>query len=456
MPSVGNLMEIARRALSSQQIALTTTGHNIANANTENYSRQRVVMQPTNPSPRYEFLVGTGIDVNAIKRVSDQFINAQLNQQQQSLGWFETMESKYSQLEEAYGEPSEMGLSNAINMLFDSWNNLANNPDDLNARDIVLQRAQNLAQRFNSTSERLTNIQTSVKKEFSNSVDEFNSLSKRIADINSQIVSRSGGSNSGDLLDQRDALLRRMSELANVKISESDNGQVMLSLNGKVFLQRNNYIEIEMPKESSNLSDLKWSDSNKTVNLQNGIMAALAKFHDEIIPESIKELDSLAVSIAENINSIHETGYGLDGSTSNRFFDSATTNAANIKVDQNIVADVNKIAASSDLHTGNGDLALQISRIQDKTFSIKNKTATFSDYFGDMIASLGNAKQEATASKQGQQLFVGQLEQDRQAVSGVSLDEEMTNLVKYQKAYQAAARLVTMADDLADTVLNMV
>ncbi|NOY60357.1 MAG: flagellar hook-associated protein FlgK [Calditrichaeota bacterium] len=456
MPSVGNLMEIARRALSSQQIALTTTGHNIANANTENYSRQRVEIQPTNPLQQYEFFIGTGADVSAIKRVSDQFINAQLNQQQQSLGWFETMESKYTQLEEVFGEPSEVGLSEAINNLFDSWNNLANNPDDLSARDIVLHRAQSLAQRFNSISARLTNIQDSIKKEFSNSVDEFNRLSKQVADINLKIVSRSGGSNSGDLLDQRDILLKRMSELANIKISESDNGQVMLSLNGKVFLQRNNYIEMEMPKESSNLSDLKWSDSKTPVSLQNGIMAALTKFHDEVIPESIEGIDSLAVSIAENVNSIHETGYGLDGSTSNRFFDPATTNAANIKVDQNIVADVRKIATSSDLNNGNGDLALQISQIQDKNFSIKNSMATFSDYFANMIASIGSSKQEATANKQGQQLFVGQLEEDRQAISGVSLDEEMTNLVNYQKAFQAAARLVTLADDLADTVLNMV
>lgn len=456
MPSVGNLMEIARRALSSQQIALTTTGHNIANANTENYSRQRVEMQPTTPTPQYDFLVGTGVDVKAVNRVRDQFIDAQLNQQQQTLGWFETMESKYTQLQEAFGEPSDVGLGTAINNLFDSWNNLANHPDDLSARDIVLHRAQSLALRFNSISERLTNVQEGVKKEFSNSVDEFNNLAKQIADINFKLVSRTGGSNSGDLLDHRDTLLKRMSELADIKISESDNGQVMLSLNGKVFLQRNNFIEIKIPEKSSSLSDLQWSDSNAPVNLQNGIMAALANFHDQVIPASIEGIDALAVSVAENINSIHQTGYGLDGSTNNHFFDPETTSAANIQVDQNIVADVNKIAASSDTNGGNGDLALQISQIQDKAFSIKNKTATFSDYYGGMIASLGNSVQEANANKQGQQLFVGQLEQDRQAIAGVSLDEEMTNLIKYQKAYQAAARLVTMSNDLADTVLNMV
>ncbi len=456
MPSVGNLLEIARRALSSQQIALTTTGHNIANANTENYSRQRVEMQSTNPSQKYEFLIGTGVDVNAIKRVSDQFVNAQLNQQQQSLGWLETMESKFTQLEEALGEPSDVGLSAAINTFFDSWNNLANNPDDMSARDIVLNSAQDLAQQFNSISERLTDLQNNMQQEFSNSVDEFNSLAKQVAHINVELASRSNSSDSGDLLDRRDTLLRRMSELADVKISESDNGQVMLSLNGKVFLQRNNYIEIEMSGQGSTLADLRWSDSNAPVNLQNGIMAALANFHDEIIPQAVDDIDSLAVSIANNINSIHETGYGLDGNTNSQFFSYESTSAANIKVDPNIAADVTKIAASSDLEGGNGDLALQISQIQDQSFKINNKTTTFTDYFGSMIASLGNSKKEATANKQGQQLFIGQLEQDRQAISGVSLDEEMANLIKYQKAYQAAARLVTAANDMADTVLNMV
>jgi len=456
VPSVGNLMEIARRALLSQQIALSTTGHNIANTNSENYSRQRVEMQPTNPLQQYDFLIGTGVDVNAVKRVSDQFINAQLNQQQQSLGWFKTMESKYAQLEETFGEPSDVGLSTAINNLFDSWNNLANNPDDLSARDIVLQRGQALAQRFNSMSARLKDMQQSVQQEFSNSVDEFNSLAKQVADINLRLVSKTGGSNSGDLLDQRDTLIKQMNKIANIKVSENENGQVMLSLNGKVFLQRNNYIEMQMPEESSNLSELKWSDSKAKVNLQSGSMAALVNFHDQIIPEYINKLDSLAVSIAENINNVHKTGYDLNGSTNNNFFDPATTNAANIKIDVNIAADVRKIAASSDLTGGNGDLALKISQIQDKSFAIGNATVSFSDYFGNMIASLGNSKQEATTSKHGQELFVGQLEQDRQAISGVSLDEEMTNLVKYQKAYQAAARLVTMANDLADTVLNMV
>ncbi len=456
MFGIRDLLNIARSGLFAQQAGLNTTGHNIANATTEGYSRQRAELGTSQPALWGPSAMGAGVDVIGVKRIRDQYIDAQLRAQDQSLGWWETMETKLSQLEDAFGEPSDTGLGAAINAFFDSWQDLANAPDNMVARDAVLSKGRTLALKFNYLNDKLTDLQRSLDSEVSGQVDEFNSLTKQLAQLNGRLSTfGANAQGAADLLDQRDRLLDRLSHLANVQVVENDAGQVMLSLDGKVFLEKTNATELRGTRSDTSLTQLSWSDADRLVTINNGSLGALMDLRDNVIGKYSTKLDELAVDIANGVNEVHATGYGLNGHTGLSFFASTVTGAADMRIDSQIAADSRKIAASSNAQQGNGDIALAISQLQQEN-KAANSTMTFANFYGGMIGEIGSLMQEATSFSQGQSLMVQQLENQRESEMGVSLDEEMTNLIKYQRAYQATAKLVSMADEMAQTILNMV
>ena len=456
MFGIRDLLNIARSGLFAQQAALNTTGHNIANATTEGYSRQRVELEASQPAFWGSHAMGAGVDVVGVKRMRDQYLDAQLRTQGQSLGWWETMETKLTQLEDSFGEPSDTGLSATINAFFDSWQDLANDPDNMVARDAVLSKGRSLTLKFNYLDGQLTDLRKTIDSELGSQVDQFNSLTKQLAQLNGQLnIFDANSQGAADLLDQRDRILEQLNHLANIQAVENDAGQVMLSLGGKVFLEKTNVTELRGTLSDGNLTQLSWSDGNKRVSLSNGSLGALMELRDNVIDKYSTKLDELAVDIASGVNELHATGYGLDGLTGLNFFNPDVTGAADIRIDSQIASDSRKIAASSNTQQGNGDIALALSQIQQEN-KAANSTMTFANFYNGMIGEIGSLKQESASFSQGQSLIVQQLESQRESQMGVSLDEEMTNLIKYQRAYQATAKLVSMADDMAETVLNMV
>ena len=456
MSGVGNVLEIARRALFAQQAALDTTGHNIANANTEGYSRQRAQIRADTPIILNSLKFGTGADISAIERVRDRYIDSQLDAQKQSLAWWETIETKNALLEEVFGEPSEAGLSAIMNRFFDSWQDLANDPDSASERERLRYVGNSLTRKFNEISDRIESLQNEITIEFKELISEFNALFEKIRSLNQKFTSSNPmGGVSGDLLDERDRILSRMNEIANIQTVYSDNGQAIVSLGGKVFIDKSHVIEIDTDSSEMDFNYLIWDDGTRTNRANNGELGALAETKLNAIPQVLSNLDDLAESIVENVNSVHFNGYGLDGSTGNYFFSASGTSASSIQLDLSIQENSDKIVSSSDEMSGNGDVALEISQLQDVKI-LTDQTATFNDFYGGMISTIGFMKQEASTQKEGQMLFVNQIEQYQQSYSGVSLDEEMANMIKFQRAYQAAAKLVTTADEMAETVLSMV
>jgi flagellar hook-associated protein 1 FlgK len=451
---IRNLLNTARSGLFAQQTALNATGNNIANANTEGYSRQRVEMQASRSTAWGSYAIGSGVEVATIKRMRNEYIDSQYRSQSQSLNYWQTLETQLSTLENTFGEPSDSGLSTTINAFFDSWQDLSNDPDSVIARDSVLFKGRALAQKFNYLHSQLVDQQKTVTSEITDQASELNSLAGQIAQLNSHLNAISPGSEgTANLLDQRDKLLDRMNEIADVQVVESSNGQVTLSLGGKIFVEHTGVTAMSAT-QVGNSSQLTWSDGSQ-VNLTNGSLAALMKFRNETIPEYSDQLDSLAVDIVQGVNDIHSTGHGLDGVSGVAFFDADATGAGDIAVNSQIAADSRLIAASSDLQNGNGDIALAISQIPQENLAASG-TMTISDFYAAMISQLGNEASEAVSFADGEELVVQQLDGQRQEEMGVSLDEEMTNLIIYQRAYQAAAKLVTMADEMAQTILDMV
>ena len=456
MPSVNSLLEIARRGLSASQIGINTTGHNITNAEVEGYSRQRVNLQTNSPLYYSGYAIGTGVDVDGITRIRDQFLDKQINLQKQSLGYFQALETKYNQLESIYGEPSDTGLASSLNSFFSSWQDLANDPDSLDSRNLVYQSGYALSNKFNSLHFKLTDLQDSLEPDFDETVIQFNSYTRQLGEINVQLTAvGQASSQAGDLLDARDQLLQDISEIADVNIQKNQYGQVMLSLGGKMFLERDHVVELELPADSSDFSDVQWADTHNTAKISNGKLHGLIEMHDNVLGDQLEKLDNLALGLVSSINTLHNSGYGIDGSTNLNFFDGDTTGAKDIKLDVNMENDVRKIATSADGTGGNGDIALQISQLQDERV-LANYQNTFSEYYSGIVSENATRLLEVQTNVEGQEIFVSQLEEQQAAVASVSQDEEMTNLIKFQQSYQAAAKLVTLAEEMMQTVLGLI
>ena len=429
--------------------------------------------------------LGTGVSVTSIERIRDEFVDSQLQTEQQNMSNLETLETNYTRLESIFNEPSETGLGDLLNKFYDSWQDLANEPTSLLMRDFVVSNAEMLTNKFHTMNSQLNNLSNDIYQEYVNQIEQFNSITQQLADINVLLGSaETENVQSASILDQRDALLTDLSKLADVKVSKNQSGQVMLSLDSKVFLERTTVTTMSEPPMGTSLAQIKWSEGSSNYALSGGSLGALVDFHDDVIPSYQEQLDHLAVGVATSTNKLHSQGYGLDGSTNTNFFTASTSGAADIRVNNEILSNKQKVAASSDENMGNGDLALQISQLSDMklipgdSFNSKNllassgmetivqqlidenfilsDTMSFTDYYANIIFSVGQDTLNATVAREGQEMYVQQLKTTSESVSGVSLDEEMTNLIKYQQAYQASAKLVNLADELAETVLNLV
>ncbi len=453
MSGIRNTLEIARSALVSSQMALDVTGNNIANANTEGYSRRRAVMKSEYQRTAQNFVIGKGVIVSRIERTRDQYIESQLRTQQQSLSYWETMQTKYARLEDIFTEPSETGLGEMMSRFFDSWQGLATDPQSFTARNDVLQKANSLAAKFRSTTKHISDLKDEIRSEFNKQLEKFNSLAEQLAEINIQLPLSQ--EQAADLLDRRDNLLMQMNKIVNVQTMENEYGQVTISLGGKVLLENSKVIKVVEGSADEPLNTIHWEDNSRASKASNGQLAALATFHDETLQDYSDQLDELATSLVEKVNELHKTGYGLEGSTNVNFFDPSTTGAADIRVSSEVADNAEKIAASEDGNGGNGEIARKIAQLVNDS-TVVNNSFSFHDYYGATIARLGNDVQDTTVKRDGQKMLVNQARTHQEAVSGVSLDEEMTNLIQFQRAYQAAAKLINVVDEMMDTILRMV
>lgn len=456
MPGINNILEIGKSSLYAHQTAINITGQNIANVETEGYSRKVAVFSPSITLLGEKLNLGSGVNIASIQRIRDRYIDNQLSFQNQTLSYWKTMDAKHEILEQIFEEPSSTGLATIMNDFFSSWNELANNPENPSMRDNVIYKGDALAKKINFIEDRLTNLHREISDEIGVEINKFNDYAMQIVEINRKLayVNKEGGGVS-NLLDERDKLLAKMDEIADINVTENTDGQVNLILNGKVFLQKAHLIKIDSSKLDENLGHINWEDGSVSDQASGGKFGALIELREEIIPENLQKLDELAKTMVESVNNIHKSGYGLDGSTGINFFDEAGLNAHNIHINTQLLSNNEYLAASSDGNAGGGTNAVQLANLQDQ-FTMSGNTLTFTDFYANMVTAEGNRRKEATILLDGQEQFVNSLTAYQQSISGISLDEEMTNLIKFQRGYQAAARLITVADEMYETIINLV
>lgn len=569
-------LEIGRRGIQTQQRALDVTGHNISNANTDGYTRQRALMQATDPyaypgynRPTGPGQLGTGVEVTEIERVRDAFIDTQVRHENSPAGEWNARMGTLAKLEAVLNEPSDTGLRSVLTQFWSDLQTLVNRSDDGSVRKVVRQSGIEVANTFNSLDQRLAAIQQDLNNSVGIKVDQVNNLADQVYKLNKQIVQvESLGDNANDLRDRRDVLIDELSTLAKINTSENSNGSVTVTIGGRILVNDQSANKIKTVNAGPyNYSSVVWDNDDTAVNLSSGEIQGMIYSRDVITEDKRAEINNMALRFMTLFNGQHQLGYGLDSNTdvpnyipgstgvnakltawgapatfdfsvpqslivmvdngdpqiitlNNDYtdsvdptdptallaainsqltgavadVDSATgqlyftsgltgasssvivtgeaagvlgfgriffngTGSGDMRVDSNI-DDVNHIAAASEAPTGspltvaqgdNGNALKLVALQHDYTTMGKY---TFDDYYRGITAQLGVESQAAQRMYENQSIVLEQLEVQKQQVSGVSLDEEMTNMIKFQHAYNSAARVITAVDEILETIIS--
>lgn len=450
---ISRIFDISRRSLASYQKALDVTSHNIANASNPNYSRQQVTFVTETPEVTSGMIWGTGVKIDHVQRAQNQLLEYQLLNNTPGYYSNEKQSELLGQIEQFFSEPTELGMSNLINGFFDSWNELAVTPNSVPLRNNVIYSAQKLASKVDSINDNLDIIKSDIVSEFKNDVDKLNNYLSQIQNLNKKIFEmKSIGTQPNDLLDERDKLIRQLSELANINVSYDSNNVASISIGGVFAVDGNTSMTFEMHNSEGQLS-LRAKGNNNTVTLRNGEMYALYDVYSNKIPDYENQMDTMVSTIVAEVNALHSNAYTLEEPPVNgvNFFVEGVN--GRLIINDEILDDPNKIAVSEDGTSGNGNIALQIADIADKKL-INN--LSISDAYSSLISGIANQKQTADELAQTEKLVIEQLELQKASYSGVSLDEEMSNVIKFQRSYDASAKMIKVADEMLETILNMV
>lgn len=563
MATLSNSLSIGSRALFTQQGAMTTTGHNISNMNTEGYSRQETRTFAEKPNMDG---TGGGVKRGIIKRVFDRFAQSKVIQEKTNSAVYHTREEFLEKVEIVFNEMEGAGLRKALNEFWDSWSLLANEPESDAARAKVRDRSDALATRFRNMFTELRTIRSEANGQVAGIVSEINSTAKQIATLNREISNfEIGDKVANDARDQRDKLLEDLSSLVDMQWFEDENGEINVSIasGGWTLVESRKVHELEASLVGGEVGMYHIEGVGKneykrdlTNNVISGSLKETLVIRDSTIVNYMQQLDDLAFGLAHKVNLNHTTGTGLDSASEqmkssfglnedareqplpfikdgvlqlhlvdgensfletyeleilagsdtvgdivqrindtvgnpsileawieddgsviiqskdgnrfifgedtsefisvmgfNNFFESLR-GAEDFRISDRIMKDPTKISTGKDLIPGDNSVALAIAKLQTEP-TMKNDTMTFDEFYNGVLADVGLRIQRNQIDKEHQDNLLEQFVSIRDSVSSVNLDEEMTNMVQQQKAYEAAAKYLTVVDEMMETVIRM-
>jgi flagellar hook-associated protein 1 FlgK len=575
-------LDIATRALRTQQTLVDIANQNVANANTPGYSRQSGELRTTAPFPiptrnagGRPGQLGTGVEVAEVRRARDGFLDYQVRNQLTSQSNWDIQRDSLKQIESVVNEPSANGLASLMSKYWKGWQELANNPSDSAVRANLIEQGKAVASAFQSNVQRFQQQQRDLDQQVGLAVTDVNSYAQQIANINQQVVQiEAGGLRANDLRDRRDQLVDKLSSLVKISSVESAAGSLTIYVGNRQLVDRStaNKLQAVVPSGQP-FYQVQWMDGTPTT-IADGKLAGIVTSRDSLVALRITDLDTLAGRVIESVNALHTSGVGLDGRSGRNFF--AGTNASTIAVDpaltaaggtgvlaaarmtaaippatgftwasgdssnavaiaqlQNSVGQRNVTAAGAmvpgqvvgpstvqgldlsraavnttytlsvvaggapnnvptvTISNGSSSVAATVTvgtdasgnqimavdapgmglrmtvsaaagTTQDaaligfngRTVVTQASPSTIGNQYGQVVARVGVASSTAQTQSANQAVLVNQLQRNKQNVSGVSLDEEATHLIQYQRAYQAAARVISVVDSMLDTLIN--
>jgi len=496
-------LNIGVRALSAAQVALYTVSHNISNADTAGYSRQVIVQKASSPlkTGTGSGMIGTGVDIQTIMRVRNVFLDNRYWNENAKYGEWSVKSSGLSEMESLLNSSSDDGLDDVLKSFISSMEDLLNDPSSDSVRSAVATEGEALCRYLNNMAGILQDLLEDYNSCIKAKVDEINSYARQICELNKQIYKAElDGSTANDLTDQRTVLVDKLSAIADVEVSEVSmgtlpNGQedirFCIKINGISLVNHFEVNELECYTDDKGIYGVRWADTGNDITFEGGEIKGYLDMCNgnglngefKGIPYYMDQLDTFARTLAKAFNegiyadgqshcAGHAGGVGLDDSTGIRFFsydgksseelmesgsdmDSIYSNitAANISLSSDVKNDTDKIAvASASGEAENSDNLSDLLKIFDDARVFANGTPE--DYINSMYTTIGVEVSFSSRLSGNHENILSHIDNNRNSVSGVSLDEEATNLVIYQQAYNAAAKAISVMDEILDVTIN--
>lgn len=467
-------LNLGARSLQTQQLGIEIAGHNLANVNNPAYARQRLQLQTSQTIPDAVGPQGTGAEASAIQQVRDPLIDKQLANEISVSGYLESAQKalQYAQANlgqqvdrqatgaegaaAASGIGGQNGIAEYLNELFSSFQSLSTNPTSLAERQVLLLNAQSLTTQFNQVDERLNGLRDALNDSVTDDVGKVNGLLSEIAHLNDKIINAENVS-PGAANDLRDTRLQRVEELAKytaIQTSQQPNGAINVSIDGNLVVQDKSVVDrIEAYDNGANQTMLRLQTSGIELNPSSGTIAGSIRARDQDIVGLQNDLNEVAALLITEVNAVHQTGFGLNGTSGEPFFNG--TNAADISVNEALINDPGRLQAAGETGAvGDNQVILQLAQLSSKKHAGLSGQ-TFGQAYAQSVTGLGQSLNVLNDQLNNQSIVETMIRRQRDSISGVSLDEEMTEMVKYQRAYQASARLISTIDQMLETLMSL-
>jgi flagellar hook-associated protein 1 FlgK len=443
----------ALTSLHAQRRGLDVAGQNIANANTEGYTRQRVTMTSQVGSlsaARYARTdgLGTGVAVTGVQRLRDEYLESRGRSEHATDSYLKAQRASYVAIEDTFAEPGDTALAAQLRDMWGSWNDVANNPQLAAPRSALIQQSATVADQLHGAHEALARQWKQNEAQMSAYVDEINGTARSIAQLNDSIVkANAAGLTVNELEDQRDVLAVRLAELAGASAAKRDNGGMDVFIGGQNMVTGVQVREVEfvgaerLEDQNADPVKLQWVDILQPA-LAGGRVGAAIDTMTTVIPDLSDDLDAIAKNLIDSVNGNHVNGYSVDGTTGLNFFGGTT--AGTIKL---LVTEPEKVAVAATAGTMDNSVADAIADIGESPGGPDRA-------YQAMIGTLGVASQGSARRAEIQAVVTEQVDAAREGEAGVNLDEEMTNLLTYQRGYEAASRVLTTIDSMLDQLIN--
>ena len=469
-----SVLQTGKSGMNTAKAGIATAGHNIANANTDGFSRQRVQSEAIvdkQIAGQGGLYVGEGAKVSRIERVNDEYLEKQLREGGRDMAYHEEKQVFLNQVEDVFNEMNGDGLNRIVAKFYNDFRKLSNDPSSEAIRQSVRESSQAMVNDFKRLRTEVSAVRAHIDNRIDGNMKELNTLAKEMASLNEKIrQAETQNNDANDLRDRRDSILKKISSFVEVSSHPDNQGRIDVDIKGVGPLvtgaNAQEYFTGRMPAvddETGSANALQISRSNFSNNyitdqFKGGKLGALIETRDKATTAVLARLDELAHKITNSVNEIHQQGFTADGKTGINFFkpvDEVDGAAESLALSNDISSSVGNIAVALVAQSpGDNRNALAIANLQNLHLMNEGRT-TVDDFYNSIVSDIGVTtarNREAVGQQQG---ILTQLTKMRDQVSGVSIDEETTNLMQFQHAFDASARVIKVADEMMDTILKL-
>jgi flagellar hook-associated protein 1 len=461
--SLFSVLNIAKGALSASQTCVQVTSNNIANVNTTGYAREEAELVESTTSSNGAFTLGDGVTVASITRYYDKYLESSLRSKTSQSNQ-QSVLSTYLDRVQQYLNEDNSNLSSNITSYFNDWQDLTTDPTSSGLKQTLVSQGQSVVQSISAIYTDLKGLQTEADSQVVSDVDSINGILSSIASLN-QLIIEAGPDNSNTYLDQKTGLLDQLSAKMDITTFDDEYGRTtVLTTTGKPLVENGQSWSLTTITNSSGYSNVGWvggggSVTDITNEIGGGELKALIDTRDTYAPQFISGLNELSQALVDNVQWTVTSGSPSTSATTSFFVDKSAGSgdiAGSIAVSSSLVDDPTLISSTSDPDNSptDNDIATAMAALADANL-FDNGTSTFTEYTASLVSQSGQLTSDAQTAAESAANAVSTLTAQRASLSGVSIDEEMANLVKYQYAYEAASRLFTVADELLQSLMEV-